>query len=315
MKSALVTGGAGFIGSWVVRALMERGYSVRVLDNLSTGSDANIPSGVDLITGDICDPEAVKKSVQGCGRVFHLAAFTVVGESMDRAAECCQTNIVGTANVLTAAASANVERIVFSSSSAIYPGWIQTPITEETLPEPENIYAQTKANCESLIKFFVDDKKIQGTVLRYFNVYGPGQTAYSAYPSVIPAFLTRVQDGRPLLVHSDGSQTRDFVYAEDVARANIEAAEYPGEPAGLPVYNIASGVSTSVIDLARMVNRMAGRSEDMVEFDDPVPGDLQDNPACIDRARDGLGWEPRTQLEDGLKQTWDSWRKVGQESN
>jgi UDP-glucose 4-epimerase len=311
MKSALVTGGAGFIGTWVVGGLLERGWSVRVLDNLSTGSLENIPNEVELITGDICDPKAVEGAVIGRDAVFHLAAFTVVGESMDRAAECCQTNIVGTANVLTAAAEANVDRIIFSSSSAIYPGWIQTPIPEETAPEPENIYAQTKANCESLIKHFVKAQRLQATVFPYFNVYGPGQTAYSAYPSVIPAFLTRVNNDRPLLIHGDGSQTRDFVYVEDVARANIQAAESEGITGDLPVYNIASGVSTSVNELAQMVNRLAGRAEDMVEFDDPVPGDLQDNPASIDRARGGLGWEPETGLEKGLTQTWNSWQTIG----
>lgn len=313
MKSALVTGGAGFIGSHIVRVLLNQGYTVRVLDSLITSSAANIPEGVELITGDICDPAAVKKSVQGCNSVFHLAAFTVVGESMKRVAECCQTNIVGTATVLAAAAEANVEQIIFSSSSAIYPGWIRTPISEKTAPAPENIYAQTKASCENLIKFFVDDNRIQGTVLRYFNVYGPGQTAYSTYPSVIPAFLTRIGEGRPLLIHSDGSQTRDFVYSKDVAQANLKAAESDGIPGDMPIYNIASGVSTSVIDLARMINRLAGRFEDLVEFDGPVPGDLQDNSASIELARTGLGWEPKTSLQEGLIQTWNSWQKTVQD--
>lgn len=311
MTRALVTGGAGFIGGWVVGALRARGWSVRVLDNLSTGSRSHVPSDVELVVADVCDRVAVMEAVRGCQAVFHLAAFTVVGESLHRIAECCQTNVVGTACVLGAMATNQVERIVFAGSSAVYAGLTTGSLAEDAPLQPSCVYGATKATSERLIHLMANACGLSAVVLRYFNVYGPGQDASSAYPSAIPSFLRRIEQERPLLVHGDGLQTRDFVYVEDVARANVAAAELPLQPGDVKTFNIGTGVSTRVIDLARRVNHLAGRPEDAIEFDDPIPAEQRHNAAAVGRAKTDLGWEAAVTLDEGLLCTWKAWEPLG----
>jgi len=304
---ALVTGGAGFIGSRVSSLLLEKGWSVRILDNLGTGQRAVVPTEADLINADVRDIKAVAEAALGARVIFHLAAFTVLGESLSRMAECCAINVVGTANIIQAAVASGTKRIVFSSSSAIYSEVPDEAIEEEHQTNPDSVYGQSKVNGEVLLNLAAQGLGLEPVCLRYFNVYGPGQTAESAYPSVIPAFLNRIQEKQPLAVHGDGLQTRDFVYVEDVARANLMAAEAPMVSGEVKHLNVGTGKATSILDLARIINKLSERPQDFIEYDAPILGEERFSLAQVCRIERELGWQAITDLEEGLNATYQSW--------
>jgi UDP-glucose 4-epimerase len=298
MSKALVTGGAGFIGSNVVGLLVEEGYDVAVLDSLATGYRRNLEPfpRVRLYEGDVRDERAVGEAMEGAEVVFHLAASVGNTRSIENPVDDSETNVVGTLRVLEAARRAGVGRVVYSSSAAIFGELRRLPIDEEHPAEPDTPYGVSKLagekQCLAYARLYED---LETVCLRYFNVYGRNQR-YDAYGNVIPIFAHRMLRGEPLTIYGDGEQTRDFVNARDVARANLLAAR-PGVQSG--AYNVASGESVTVNRLVELLRGASGLDFE-VEHGPPRKGDVLHSRADISRARAALGYEPRTGLEEGL---------------
>jgi len=301
-RRTLVTGGAGFIGSHLVRALVEAGARVRVLDNLSTGSLgslAGLEGRIDFQEADIRNAVACRTACAGADTVFHLAAYISVPGSLQDPVTSDAINIGGTLNLLLAARDAGARRVVFSSSSAVYGNAEVLPIKEETPPNPLSPYGVEKVYGEQMCRVFSGCFGLETVALRYFNVYGPGQNPESEYAAVIPRFLARVRAGQPPVIFGDGEQTRDFVHVEDVARANLLAATRPGI-SGVAL-NVASGRPTSLNELARVIGRVMG-SAVRPEHGPERPGDVRHSSGCPERARHVLGFAASRGLEAGLAQ-------------
>lgn len=298
----LVTGGAGFIGSNLARALVARGDEVRVLDDLSTGRASNL-DGVDceFVRGDLRDAGTVDAAVAGCDRVFHLGALPSVPRSIADPVRSNEVNVLGTLNVLEAARRGGVGRVVFASSSSIY-GDQPVPVKSEDLPpRPLSPYAVSKLAAEKYCQVFHGVYGLETVCLRYFNVFGPRQDPGSPYAAVVPIFTSRILDGLPPLVNGDGTQSRDFTFVDNVVDGNLRAAEAPGA-AGL-VMNVACGGSISVNRLASEIARLLGR-EDLAPVHAPArAGEVRDSRADIGLARRILGYEPSVAFEDGLRRT------------
>lgn len=292
-----MTGGGGFIGSHLVDALIANGIRVTVLDNFETGSRANLPEGIKVVEGDICDRSSVDTAMSGADIVFHLAAFNSVEASVKEPLQCFAVNDLGFIQVLESARRHGVERVVFSSSSAVYDGCAAGPKREEELPNPLSPYALTKMDGEQLLAILGQEYKISWLALRYFNVYGPRQRPQGEDGAVIPAFIERALGGADLVIYGDGTQTRDFIFVEDVVRANLEAARI-----GQGVYNIGIGRALSILELAHRTIKLAGSSSGII-FAPPRAGDVLHLQADISRANRELGWAPRWSLEDGLSRT------------
>jgi UDP-glucose 4-epimerase len=307
VATVLVTGGAGFIGSHVTRALLARGDRVTVLDDLSTGSRENLhEKEVRLIVGDVRDPQVVAEAMQGAGLVFHLAALISVAESMQDPPACYQTNVLGSVNVLWAARQAGVKRVVLASSAAVY-GEAEGPVSEADPVHPISPYAASKMAMEQAGQLFAGAYSVPTVSLRYFNVYGPRQRADSPYAAVIPIFIEQMLAGRPVTIHGDGQQSRDFVFVEDVVRANLLAADLPSETSS--VFNIAGGSSTSVEQLARTLRGLIPGAPAPVRGPSR-PGDIRFSAADLRQASQALGYRPTTGLERGLQQTVE-WFRAG----
>jgi UDP-glucose 4-epimerase len=302
-RTALVTGGAGFIGSHVVEALVQRGWRVRVLDNLSSGAEANLASiggTCELIVGDIRDEECVRHACTGVDTVFHLAAFISVPGSVDDPKTADGVNIVGTLNVLLAARDAGVRRLVFSSSAAVYGEPETLPTPETYLPSPGSPYGLEKLYGEHMCRLFTTLYGLETVALRYFNVFGPRQNPASEYAAVIPKFADTLLRGQTPTIFGDGCQTRDFLFVGDVARANLLAATEP-RAAGR-VMNIASGRSVSILELFHVLQNLCGL--DVVpRMETPRPGDVRQSLADVRLAEDLLGFRASVSLEDGLQRT------------
>ncbi len=294
----LVTGGAGFIGSHLVEALITLGHDVTVLDNLTTGDQGNLGGGCELVVGDIRDPSCVDQCVRGKDAVFHLAAFTSVPESMERPADCRDVNVRGTHNLIESASRHNVKRFIFSSSSAVYPDVPDTPRSEDTPAQPKSPYAESKLEGESLLQWFHQRMGISYAGLRYFNVYGPRQDAQSDYAAVIPIFISASGKNEALTVYGDGSQTRDFVYVTDVVRANLAALE--SHVCG--IFNVGTSKAVSVHSLAKTIIGLMGSRSDYT-FVPPRPGDVLSSTSDITRISSILGWNPEWELIPGLEET------------
>ncbi len=298
----LVTGGAGFIGSNLVRALVARGDEVRVLDDLSTGRASNL-DGVDceFVRGDLRDAGTVDAAVAGCDRVFHLGALPSVPRSIADPVRSNEVNVLGTLNVLEASRRGGVGRVVFASSSSIY-GDQPVPVKSEDLPpRPLSPYAVSKLAAEKYCQVFHGVYGLETVCLRYFNVFGPRQDPGSPYAAVVPIFTSRILDGLPPLVNGDGTQSRDFTFVDNVVDGNLRAAEAPGA-AGL-VMNVACGGSISVNRLASEIARLLGR-EDLAPVHAPErAGEVRDSRADIGLARRILGYEPSVAFEEGLRRT------------
>jgi nucleoside-diphosphate-sugar epimerase len=303
LKTYLVTGGAGFIGSNIVRALLERGDRVRILDNLTTGRRTNVVDlleHVELLEGDLRDAELVREAVRGVDAVLHQAALPSVARSVGDPLTSHQVNATGTLALLVAARDAGVRRFVYASSSSVYGDTPVLPKSEDLPTNPLSPYAVSKLAGEQYCRVFTRLYGLETVCLRYFNVFGPHQDPASEYAAVVPKFIAAMTRGEPPLVHGDGTQSRDFSYISNVTNANLLAADTPR--VGGEVFNVACGRRSSLLDLVEALNRILGTRIEP-RFDDPRPGDVMHSLADISRAERLLGYEPVVHFEEGLART------------
>jgi len=299
----VVTGGAGFIGSNLVELLLDEGHTVLILDDLSTGKTKNVSTLLDgracsLKQGSVTDLRLLKAIFQDVECVFHQAAIPSVQRSVENPRATHEVNVNGTLNVLLAARDCGVEKVIYASSSSVYGDTPTLPKQEEMLPTPKSPYAVSKLTGEYYCRVFAEVYGLKTVSLRYFNVYGPRQDPYSEYAAVIPRFITRILAHHPPVIYGDGTQTRDFTFVKDVARANLLAAERDVEG----VCNIACGVRISINELAASIMELMGVELEL-KYDEPRPGDIKDSLADIARAREDLGFQPEFALTEGLAET------------
>jgi nucleoside-diphosphate-sugar epimerase len=299
---ALITGGAGFIGSNMARALSGAGNDVTVLDNLSSGFRENLNGldSLDFIEGDVRDPKSVELAMRSAEVVFHLAASVGNKRSIDNPLQDAQINVIGTLHVLEAARAARVRKIVVSSSAGIFGELKTLPIREDHPIEPDSPYGCTKLCEEKESLAYSKLFGLEAVCLRYFNVYGPNQR-YDAYGNVIPIFAFQMLRGRTLTIFGDGEQTRDFVSVHDVVQANIKAAQAKGVSGA---FNLGSGTRITINQLAELLQEAAGIKAKIIHGP-PRPGDVRHSLADISAARAALGFEPAVSLADGLKEYMD----------
>lgn len=303
MARVLVTGGAGFIGSHTVERLVHLGHTVAALDNLESGSWANLSAvegGCERIEADVRDGAALA-AIMARGRydaVIHLAARASVVASIERPVETHALNVGGTLNVLEAARRAEVRRVVLASSTAVYGRTPPLPTPEEAPPRPASPYAAHKAEAELLCAAYRETFGLEALPLRYFNVYGPRQPADSPYAGVVAGFMRRLASGTPITIDGDGEQTRDFIHVTDVAAVNARAA-LDADPGGGAI-NVGSGVETSVLGLLSALQVIL-RADATIRFGPPRPADVRRSCAAIDALRERLGYSPAIALADGLR--------------
>ncbi len=299
---ALVTGGAGFIGSHIVEELLRGGASVRVMDNFSTGKRDNLEmfqGDLEILEGDLRDVEAIKVATQAVDLVFHLAALISVPDSMLDPETCFAINVAGTVALLEAARRAGVHKVVLSSSTAVYGNTDRFPTDEETPLQPLSPYALSKQVNELYARLYTQTFHLPVIALRYFNVYGPRQRPDSAYAAVISIFNRHLANREPITIFGDGKQSRDFIYVKDVVRANLLAAE--SDAAG-EVFNICTGHETTLIDLLEEMSEISPPLPD-VRFEQPRPGDIYRSKGNPEKAASALGFRAETSLANGLAQT------------
>jgi len=299
---ALVTGGAGFIGSNIVRRLLELGHEPVVLDDVSSGYRENLVPGVAFIEGDVRHGGTVGEAMRGCEVALHLAASVGNARSIADPQTDSAINVVGTLNVLEAARANGVDRVVFSSSAGIFGELKTLPIAEDHPQDPDSPYGTSKLAAEKMCLVYNKLHGMHNVCLRYFNVYGPHQR-FDAYGNVIPIFADRILKRVPMTIFGDGEQTRDFVNVADVAAANLAAAFTPGVSG---VFNIGSGGRITVNDLARVMQQVSG-IEVGVEHGPPRPGDVRDSLADISAARAALGFAPAVPIEGRGLQEYMEW--------
>lgn len=300
----LVTGGAGFIGSHLVDELLERGASVRVLDNFFSGHRENLAQCIDrinLIEGDIRNLDTCKKAVDGVAYVFHQAALGSVPRSMDDPAMSIEVNVGGTANIFAASRDAKVRRVVYASSSAVYGDSTRLPKKEGEEGKPLSPYALSKWMNEELADTFARCFGLETVGLRYFNVYGPRQDPNGPYAAVVPRFFDACLRGVAPTIYGDGTQSRDFTFVADVVRANLLAASAPASSCGRG-YNVGAGGTTSVNDLANTIIDVTG-AKLRPNYEPPRAGDVPFSQADVSDAKRNLGFEARIVLSDGLGRT------------
>lgn len=306
MTRALVTGGAGFIGSNLVSALLERGDEVRVLDNFATGNRANLASvagEVEVVEGDLRSYERVHTAVRGVELVYHQGALGSVPRSVQDPLTTTAVNVEGTLNVLLAARDEGVRRVVFASSSSVYGNGAGQPRSEDEVPDPISPYGVAKLAAERFCVSFHRVYGLETVALRYFNVFGPRQDPSSQYAAVVPRFIRAIAEGRQITIHGDGEQSKDFTYVANVIDANVLAGDAAG--AAGRVLNVATGGSESVNAVAAAIGRLLGKDVDKVHGPDR-PGDVRRSCADVTAAREALGFEPSIGFEDGLRRTIES---------
>jgi UDP-glucose 4-epimerase len=306
-KNILVTGGAGFVGSHIVDRLSPEN-KVTVFDNLFSGSLSNLEKSRDRITfikGDILDKALLRDVVAEVEIVFHLAAHVGNIRSIQDPFFDMDVNIRGTLNLLEACRNSNIKRLVYSSSGAIFGEARYLPIDEDHPLHPESPYAVSKLAAEKYALAFYKVYGVPAAAVRYFNIYGPRQDT-SEYANAISIFLGKFKEGQPITIFGDGEQTRDFVFVEDVATANILAATRPA--AAGEIFNIGTGQATSINQIADAIRQISGR-ESPVIYADPRAGEVRDSRANIDKARKILGYSPQTDLKEGLRLTWNELAK------
>jgi len=303
MKSVLLTGGAGFIGCNIARALVREGYRVTVLDNLATGHRGNLADlegELRFIEGSINDPAALGAAMQGIELVLHQAAIPSVPRSIKDPMTSNQANVTGTLQVLEASREKGVKRLVYASSSSVY-GDVADPIRVETMhPNPRSPYAVTKLAAEHYCRVYNDVLGLETVILRYFNIFGPFQDPGSTYAAVVPLFTRAALRNEPVTVFGDGTQSRDFTYVENVVRANLLAMEADG--AGGEVMNVACGERYTVNDLVERIGGHVGRPL-RVTYTDIRTGDILHTKAEIAKAGRILGYKPVVGFGEGLQRT------------
>ena len=290
-RRVLVTGGAGFIGSHLVDALLDRGLAVRVVDNFSTAPRSQVNHRADLIDADIRQLDSIRPAFIGVDTVFHVAALARVPLSIEKPIETHIVNVIGTLNVLTAARDASVRRFIFSGSSSVYGDQPTLPLREDMPPNPLNPYALQKLTGEHYTRLFNLLYGMQTLTLRYFNVYGPRMAREGAYVTVISEFLRQRMAGKPLTIHGDGEQSRDFTHVSDVVRANLLAMDC--EIADGRALNIGQGHNVTVNRIAEMIGGPAIHQS-------PRPGDARHTLADYTRSERVLGWRPQVTIEEGI---------------
>ena len=301
---ALVTGGAGFIGSNLADRLLAEGFEVRVFDNLSTGFADNVPADAELVEGDIRDEAAVRAGVAGVDLVFHQAAHRAVLQSVQNPLSTDLANTHGTLLVLKAAQDAGVRRVVAASSSSVYGGADQLPTPESAPLLPRSPYAVSKLAGEQYCRVWAELFGVETVALRYFNVYGPRQRPDSAYAAVIPLFTRALRTGARPVVHGDGGQSRSFAYIDDVVAANLAAATAPAAACSGKAYNIGGNRRSTLLELLDELGTILGVDVDP-EHTAPRSGDIRHSFADISAAGRDLGWEPKVELTEGLRRTVD----------
>lgn len=301
-----MTGGAGFIGSHVVARVLAEGHDVRALDNFSTGRRSNLAglaADIELIEADIRELRAVRKAARSCDALLHFAAVPSVPRSIADPVTTHTVNANGTLNVLIAARDAEVGRVVFASSSSIYGASRALPKHESIKPLPISPYAVSKLAAENYCHSFYKVFGLETVALRYFNVFGPRQDPQSQYAAVVPRFIWAYRHGEPPVIFGDGEQSRDFTYVENVAAANLLAAQADGAPG--QAINVAMGETRTLLELADSVAALAGRPLDREHVDARV-GDVRMSLADVSKARALLGYEPLVGFDEGLRRTYES---------
>lgn len=305
----LVTGGAGFIGSHLVQALVERGEDIRVLDNLATGRVENMRqfrSQIEFIEGDIADEATVQRAVQDTRLIFHQAALPSVPRSIKNPRASHDANLTGTLNMLIAARDHDVERIVLASSSSVYGNSPALPKVETLEPHPLSPYAVTKLACEHYARVFAELYGVSAICLRYFNVFGPRQDPTSQYSGALAKFVRCALEHKPYPVYGDGEQSRDFTYIENVVNANLRAGY--AELDGSAVLNVAGGVRTTLNQIVDYLNELTGQNLP-TEHGPTRAGDVLHSHADISHARALLGYVPTVDVREGLRRTIE-WHKM-----
>lgn len=304
-KRVLITGGAGFIGSVLASACVEAGYQVTIIDNLSTGRLERIPDEAEFYNLDILDPEVVEVFLKDqTDTVFHLAAQVSVPRSLASPVNDAVQNVAGTIAILEACRKSGVRKVVFSSTAAVYGIPQRLPIFETHPLQPLSPYGVSKRACESYLHLYKGLYGLDYTILRYANVYGPGQYA-GGECGVLSAFMHRLASGASVKIFGDGEQTRDFVFVNDIARANLLAAK---GPSGLTV-NISTGVAVSVLDLVAILEEQLGAPIEL-EFENERPGDIRYSCLNSDAAGQQIGWQPQITLSEGIRMTFEALRNA-----
>jgi UDP-glucose 4-epimerase len=303
---ALVTGGAGFIGSHLVDELIRTGHAVRVLDDFSTGLRSNLDHHagiVEIVDGSLTDPAAVERAARGVKTVYHLGALASVARSVEEPAVSHAACATGTVLLLDAARKAGVKRIVYAGSSSAY-GGVTGDIgqTEDILPNTKSPYAAAKLAGELYMQAFAATYGLETVRVRFFNIFGPRQRADSPYSGVIAIFAAALLEGRTPTVHGDGLQSRDFTFVANAVQALRKAADAPAKVASGNVYNVGTGASVTVLDLVNTLNRILGTTAVPTHAAERA-GDVKFSRADISRTRADLGYDPKVSFEDGLKQT------------
>jgi UDP-glucose 4-epimerase len=305
-RLALVTGGAGFIGSHLADALLAAGWAVRILDDFSSGREENLrhlQDRIEVVRGDFAEPDVVARSVRDVEVVFHQGAVPSVPRSVAEPVRTNRANVVGTLGVLEAARQAGVRRVVYAASSSAYGDTEVLPKVESMAPNPRSPYALQKYAGEVYCRLYHELYGLETVALRYFNVFGPRQDPKSEYAAVVPRFATACLRREPAQIHGDGEQSRDFTFVADTVRANLLAAEAKDAPGH--VINVAGGRRISLNELYATLQRITG-STVPATHGPPRAGDVKHSLADLSRARTLLGFEPRVSLEDGLRRTLES---------
>ena len=303
MSRYLVTGGAGFIGSHLVRTLLDQGADVRVLDNFLTGKRENLSglgSRLEVLEGDVRDRAAVETAVRDVEVVFHEAAFVSVPESMEKPQDCFDVNVTATVCLFDAAREAGVKRVVIASSAAVYGESDALPLEETTPTQSLSPYAASKRTGEIYAQMYTQAFGLEVVALRYFNVYGPRQRPDSMYAAAVPIFIRRLLDGKPVTIFGDGGQTRDLINIRDVVRANLIASEHPHAPG--QIFNVCTGQETRILDLLEVLFDLFPDVQEPV-FVEPRAGDIYRSVGNAELIAQKLGFQAEITLEEGLKET------------
>ena len=306
---ALVTGGAGFIGSHIAHALVESGARVRIIDDLSTGHVENlndIGNEVDFVSASITDVVALKRALQDVELVFHEAAIPSVPRSVKQPRETHDASINGTFELLLAARDAGVRRVIYAASSSAYGDQLESPKHESMRPDPLSPYAAAKLMGEYYCQVFTRIYGLETVSLRYFNVFGPRQDPSSQYSGVISRFIMALENGEQPTIYGDGEQMRDFTYVANAVDANLRAAEAPA--ASGHVFNVANGKSISINKVLETLARLTGKEDIKAVYEPARVGDVRDSLADLEAAGAVLGYAPEVGLEEGLQLTLDWWK-------